>query len=49
MDFDQLILECYTGDPSSGWVHVSYNNQGENRKDVLTYDRTNGYRKGLIV
>ena len=49
MDFDQLILECYTGDPSSGWVHVSYNNQGENRKDVLTYDRTNGYRKGLIA
>ena len=49
MDFDQLILECYTGDPSSGWVHVSDNNQGENRKDVLTYDRTNGYRKGLIT
>ena len=49
MDFDQLILECYTGDPSSGWVHVSYNNNGENRKDVLTYDRTNGYRKGLIT
>jgi len=49
MDFDQLILECYTGDPSSGWVHVSYYNNGENRKDVLTYDRTNGYRKGLIA
>ena len=49
MDFDQLILECYTGDPSSGVVHVSYNNNGENRKDVLTYDRTNGYRKGLIT
>ena len=49
MDFDQLILECYTGDPGSGWVHVSYNNNGENRKDVLTYDRKNGYRKGLIT
>ena len=51
MDFDQLILECYTGDPSSGWVHVSYNNEypNENRKDVLTYDRINGYRKGLIT
>ena len=50
-DFDQLILECYTGDPSSGWVHVSYNNEypNENRKDVLTYDRINGYRKGLIT
>ena len=49
LDFDQLILECYTGEPSSGWVHVSYNNEGNNRQDVLTYDRTNGYRKGLIT
>ena len=24
LDFDQLILECYTGEPSSGWVHVSF-------------------------
>ena len=49
LNFDQLILECYTGDPSSGWVHVSYVGLHANRKDVLTYDRTNGYRKGLIV
>jgi zinc D-Ala-D-Ala carboxypeptidase len=49
LNFDQLILECYTGDPSSGWVHVSYVSLHTNRKDVLTYDRTNGYRKGLIV
>ena len=48
LDFDQLILECYTGEPSSGWVHVSFKDV-ENRKDVLTYDRTNGYRKGLIT
>ena len=48
LDFDQLILECYTGEPSSGWVHVSFKDV-ENRKDVLTYDRTNGYRKGLIA
>ena len=49
LNFDQLILECYTGDPSSGWVHVSYVGLHANRKDVLTYDRTNGYRKGLIA
>ena len=49
LNFDQLILECYTGDPSSGWVHVSYVGLHTNRKDVLTYDRTNGYRKGLIL
>ena len=24
LDFDQLILEFYNGEPSSGWVHVSY-------------------------
>ena len=48
-NFDQLILECYTGEPSSGWVHVSFVGVDSNRKDVLTYDRTNGYRKGLIV
>ena len=47
--FDQLILECYSGEPSSGWVHVSFVAVDQNRKDVLTYDRTNGYRKGLII
>ena len=36
-DFDQLILEYYTGEPSSGWVHVSYS-EGSNRKQVLTFD-----------
>ena len=39
VDFDQLILEFYDPDnPSGGWVHVSYNEQGSNRKQVLTYD-----------
>ena len=38
-DFDQLILEFYNpDDPAGGWVHVSYNEQGANRKQVLTYD-----------
>ena len=45
LEFDQLILECYTGG-NTGWVHCSYVH--EPRKEVLTYDRSNGYRKGLI-
>lgn len=46
LEFDQLILENYQPDrvskitgkpegPNSGWVHVSYNSVGENRKEVL--------------
>ena len=45
LPFDQLILECYTGG-NSGWIHCSY--VEEPRKEVLTYDRLNGYRHGLI-
>ena len=38
-DFDQLILEFYCPDDGAkGWVHVSYNEKGSNRKQVLTYD-----------
>jgi zinc D-Ala-D-Ala carboxypeptidase len=49
LDFDQLILECYkSGDPSSGWVHCSYRNDGENRKEILTYQKSTGYKLGLI-
>ena len=39
-DFDQLILEYYTGEPNSGWVHVSYT-ENSNRKQVLTFDGKN--------
>ena len=46
LDFDQLILECYTGG-NSGWIHCSYKPEG-NRKQMLTYDRVNGYRDGLL-
>jgi uncharacterized protein YcbK (DUF882 family) len=36
LEFDQLILEYYKpGVPDSGWVHVSWNSNG-NRKQVLT-------------
>ena len=33
-EFDQGILEFYTGDPASGWLHFSYNEDG-NRKQTL--------------
>jgi len=45
LEFDQLILECYKGG-NTGWVHCSYIPYG--RKESLTYDRTQGYRKGLL-
>ena len=51
LTFDQLILEFYTaGIPTSGWIHVSYNNQGENRGRVLTASRVDGktqYTEGI--
>ena len=34
LEYDQAILEFYTGDPDSGWLHVSYNEDG-NRKQTL--------------
>ena len=50
-DFDQVILEFYTpGIPDSGWVHVSYKQEG-NRKSILTAMKENGktvYKVGLI-
>ena len=45
LDFDQLILECYRGG-NTGWVHCSVADTP--RKDLLTYDKSHGYRKGLI-
>lgn len=51
LDFDQLILEFYTaGKPTSGWVHVSYNRDGSNRKKAMTAVKNNGktvYQEGL--
>ena len=38
--WDQLILEFYTpGQPQSGWVHVSINPQGVNRKQSLIINK----------
>ena len=51
LKFTQLILEFYTlGDPSSGWVHVSYNPK-ELKCQVLTATKQNGksvYLNGLV-
>ena len=44
-DFDQLILEYYTGETNSGWIHCSFK-EGSNRKQVLTFDGKN-YTNGL--
>ena len=39
VDFDQCILEYYKPDDgAAGWIHVSYDDQGSNRKQVLTFD-----------
>ena len=43
--FDQLILEYWTGEQNSGWIHCSYV-EGSNRKQVLTYDGKQ-YTNGL--
>ena len=42
--FDQLILEYYTpGEPSSGWIHVSYTKDiNLNRKEYLMAIRVDG-------
>lgn len=51
LEFDQLISEFYEeGDPSSGWVHVSYKQDGSNRGQCLTAQRVEGktqYSVGL--
>ena len=42
LDFDQVILEYYDGvDPSSGWVHVSYVSNKDNRNRAMTFDGKN--------
>jgi zinc D-Ala-D-Ala carboxypeptidase len=51
LEFDQVILEFYTpGQPSSGWVHVSYKADGSNRKKALTASKIDGktvYSNGI--
>ena len=46
-DFDQLILEYFNREEkNAGWMHVSYNEKGKNRKAVLTFDGKT-YENGL--
>ena len=45
VDFDQLILEYYTGEANSGWIHVSFH-EVNIRKQVLTFDGKS-YTNGL--
>ena len=40
LDYDQLILEYYTGEPQSGWVHVSYVSPDANRGERLRIDKS---------
>ena len=51
LDFDQVILEFYTpGQPSSGWVHVTYKADGSNRNKTLTAAKIDGktvYSNGI--
>ena len=45
LNFDQLILEFYNGEPSSGWVHISF--AEENRKQLLTFNGKD-WNSGLV-
>ena len=39
LNYDTVLLEFYKEDvPSSGWVHVSYVSEENNRKRALTFD-----------
>jgi len=46
LNFDQLILEFYTGEPSSGWVHISLIEEF-NRRKVNTFDGK-VWKNGLV-
>ena len=47
VDFDQLIMEFFDPeDPAGGWIHISYDKSGSNRKQVLTFDGKK-YSEGL--
>ena len=45
LDFDQLIVEFMVeGDPTAGWVHCSYRDDGGNRGNALRIQRGTGYQ-----
>lgn len=45
VEFDQLILEFYSGEPASGWVHVSYVSRETNRRERLRIDKSGIHRE----
>ena len=47
LEFDQLILEFFSGPPNSGWIHVSFVIDGENRQEMLTTADGKTYQSGL--
>ena len=48
LDFDQLIWEFGT-DENPDWVHVSFNNEGRNRLQVLKAVRKNGKTSYIAI
>jgi hypothetical protein len=50
LDFDQLILEFHrSGEPGSGWVHVSLRRDGANRGQALTTADGRSFARGLVA
>lgn len=48
LEFDQLILEYYDeSDPNSGWIHISFNPNGNNRNDVYRFYSDGRKKRGL--
>lgn len=45
-EFDEIILEAYTGEPNSGWIHCAIRPEN-NRHRTMTWDRKK-YMKGLV-
>jgi len=42
LEYDQLILEFYkSGEPDSGWVHISYNGSDNRKQNLLAYKDDN--------
>jgi zinc D-Ala-D-Ala carboxypeptidase len=43
IDYDQLILEFYKeGEPTSGWIHVSYVGKANRKSTLIAYKDANG-------
>ena len=46
LDYDQLILEYWKeSDPNSGWIHCSFNTQGNRKQYLRAYKVSNSRKK----